>query len=683
MTESATVGHVPREALQRRAMDERVQTAVILAGIILAGAVLRLVELGDIPLGFHIDEGRNARDALRIAEGWRPIFLPNNNGREPLFMYLMAGTIDLFGPSIWAARLAGVLAGLAAIAAQYLLVRDLPVARPRLTALVSASVVAITFWPVAQARYALRANLLPVWVALLVWAWWRALTADGIRPPSAWRSPAVQWSAAAGAFLAAALYTHLTGRLLPAILILSAALIAIRRRSWRPIALTGIALAAAALLSLPLARYFQQHPEMFDARASQVSVFNPEVHDGDLSGTLVENAWHLVLAPILRGDTSWYHNLSQRPVFDPLLAISFLAGIGLLLYDLTARRGRHRWAAAVLLVLVLVVAVVPSWLSVGAPNYVRLTGVWPVLFLLPAWGLVRGAIVVDERVRPGLGATAIAVVLVLSAAWTVRDYFGTYAQDPRVYHAFTGDAVERGRHLAREIAAGPTYVSPPLWNQSVIRFMAAGSPPAGALDMAAGLVLPPAGNPAYVFDPVEAESVAAFEARWPQAQPFQVRDSRGQISLLGFRLDRSDWPISGRPLDVDFGGHIRLQVADASPIHLSPGDTLTVTFEWLAVAPTELDHNFFVHLVTEDDVLGDELTIAQFDGPALGGSHTTDLWTPGERILQSVDIPIPDDAPLGPVTIRTGWYDWRTGERLPIPGDDDAAADFGRVEITE
>ena len=107
-----------------RRMDLVARAALIVA--VLAAFALRLWRLGDAPFGFHPDEGHNALDALAIADGWRPAFLPGNNGREPMFMYLMAGLLSVAGPSIWAARLAGAFAGTLVVPAVYALVRALP-----------------------------------------------------------------------------------------------------------------------------------------------------------------------------------------------------------------------------------------------------------------------------------------------------------------------------------------------------------------------------------------------------------------------------------------------------------------------------------------------------------------------------------------------------------------------------
>ena len=162
-------------------MNQRLRTVAALSTVVAVAIAFRAYRLGEVPFGFHPDEGHNALDAWRIAAGWRPVFLPGNNGREPLYMYLMAGVMALSGASIWTARLAGVIAGALAVVAQYVYVRRLPIRRPRSVALISAALIAVTFWPGAQARYALRANLLPVWVALMLWSWWRATQLSGDR----------------------------------------------------------------------------------------------------------------------------------------------------------------------------------------------------------------------------------------------------------------------------------------------------------------------------------------------------------------------------------------------------------------------------------------------------------------------------------------------------------------------
>ncbi len=762
---------------------------------------------GDIPFGFHPDEGHNALDAWRIAsDGWRPIFLERNNGREPLFMYLMAACMAVLGPTIQAVRTAGALAGLAAIAAQFLLIRALPLRRPIRVALLSAAGLAFTFWPMSQARYALRAGLLPVWVALMLWAWWHAIrdchgegTEVGVRGDreilggetsvtgvtggsdastgisaigatreigafgptrgtgaigatrgigafgptreigatgrtgaafALLRGSGLVWAALAGLFVGLAVHTHLSGRVLPAVLVASALWVLIRERRPSVLIRLSAALLVAFLVAWPQIDYFRERPEMLGYRADQVSVLNPEVNEGDLFGTLLTSGWNLAKMPLFEGDRSWHHNIRRRPVFDDIGSkLTFVLGLAVFAGWLLGRAGRAAQSAAFLLAITLGVMLMPSWLSIGAPNYVRLTGIWPALFLLPALGLDRAAawteewgpsrrasrprtsagrsgltpIATDERYR----AAALAL-LVIAPTWllitSARDYFGEYAGRREVYDAFNGAAVERGQALAG-LPPGPTYVTPALWNQAVIRFLNIERPPRGTFDPSQGIVFPhadPVSDPEreldeaeplvsarYAFDPADFEAADAFAGSWPSAEREDITGRADgplaeSVNMVTFALtdDRMEAilnEISELEAPMTFGAHLRLERLSVEPALLRAGQPMVLEMVWTALAPTEFDHNFFLRLVSD----ADGSAIAEFDGPPLGGSYPTDLWNPGERVLMPLRLELTDDAPAGPATLVHGWYDWRDGRRLPIDGDGDGdgAAEIATLEV--
>ncbi len=671
----------------------------LLGVLVVLGLALRLYRLEDIPLGMHNDEGYNALDALQIIAGWRPVFLPANNGREPLFIYLIAASMRVWGETLWAIRLPGALLGVLVIPAQYLLVQSLPLPRPRLTALLSATVAALSFWPVVKAHQALRASLFPLWVTLILWVWWRLLVPD---PPSPYRGDTSRlypttrplrhpwlWSVALGVLLAAAAYTHLNARVLPVILVLSAAWAMLLRKTLKvsetlrvyPLVLALlVALLVAGVLSWPLIAYFLGQPDMLGYRSNQVSVFNPAVNGGDLVGTLLQNAWNLLLMFNVQGSTGWWGNLAGRPIFDPLLGLAFVVGVALLAWDLVGRRGRTTQLAAVLLGLTLGGMLAPSWLSEGAPNYGRLTGIWPVLFLLPAWGLERSGAWLTEWAKRrgfalGLGGALMALVLGVSTVWSAWDVVVGYPQSQQGPGAVQAGALERGRGVAALGAEGPTYVSPSLWNETPVRFVAHDHPPR-AFDPRQGLVLPPEGDARYVFEPWEARDAEAFARRWSGLR----RDDRfteGAASLLVYRLARSDFP-SLPPLadPATFGEAIRLRAVRVEPSRVRAGAEVQVTLAWQALAPTDTDLNYFVHLVAQDGRM-----LGQADGAPLGGSYPTTGWAEGETIVQTIAVRVAQDAPVGPASLRFGWYDWRTGTRLPAPGHPDDAAAVGRVEV--
>ena len=646
-----------------------------LLGLVAVGLAVRLYHPTDHPFALNFDEGHEALDALRILDGWRPVFLPDNNGREPLFMYLMAGVMAFLGPTALAVRLTGILSGAAMIAAQYLFTRALPLPRPRPAALLGAALVAFGFWPLAQSHQALRAVLLPVWVALMLWAWWRAL-AVGDDGEQRW---GWLWSALAGLFLAAGLYTYLSARLLPAALVVSAVFAALRRRRAAPLAQLAVALAVAGVLFLPQAVYFLNDPAMLAHRASQVSLLSPEVNGGDLPGALLRSARSLALAANVRGSLAWSENLRGRPVFDPLMGIAFLGGVGLLVYDLLGRRRRPAQEAAVLLGATFLVALIPSWLSEDAPSYIRLTATWPVLFLLPAWALECGGAWLDTRVRRHVGAVAVVAILVISSAWSIVDYYVTYLDRIVQAGVYANGGFERGEEVAALIAEGATYVSPAVAGQALVQFLTTGRR-AATFDLRAGLVVPPDGDARYAWEAAEAREAADFGKRWPGATRTDVRNSHGDLSLIVYRLAPAALP----PLPQGtayagadaFGDAITLDGHTLKGAKVAPGGKLTLTLAWRALSPAPGNLNFFVHVVdAQGRILG------QFDGPPLGGSYPPSRWQPGERILQTADISIAKDAPTGPATVRVGWYDWQTGERLALPGTPDNALTIDQIEV--
>ncbi|MEO8084577.1 MAG: hypothetical protein ABI780_12205 [Ardenticatenales bacterium] len=699
----------------------------IVAALCVAFA-LRVWRLADLPPGLHTDEGHYAKDAIAILHGARPLFLPANNGREPLFSYVAALVFGGVGVSALSLRLVAAWAGVLAAALAAGVALRLPVGRPERTAVLAAAGVGFTFWPVLQSRVGLRLILLPVWVGLLLVCWSRAVVPppsdvsaarpaaevdEGALPARRWLHQ-LRWPIATGVVLAAAFYTHLTGRLLPLIPLSSGMWLAWRTRSRRPLEAAVIALATAAVLGAPLAHYFYAHPLEAGARTAEVSVLNPAVNEGDLVGTIVDNGIALLVAPVWRGDRNRYHNAPRRPIFgDPIWAIGWLIGLGVLAAWAIGRRSdrrsgrrndrrndrRERWA--VLLAATLAVTVVPSWLSAAAPNFLRLTGTWPVLFPVAAVGIDAVAVWARQRTerlarrRAGRSAgwrssgrivewAVVAFACGLPLASTVRDYFGSYASDPRLYDIFNGAATEHGRQLARIGAEGPTFITPLLAGQTAIAVLTAAAPPT-EVDASHGLLLAPIGRSArYAFDPLEADAAATFGARWPEATGGTLRDSRGQpsLTLFTFPAPLADAIAAALPRPPDgavaFGDAFVLVGAAAAPLTVAAGGTVTVALQLDVVRPTAVDHNLFVHAV---DGRGD--AVGQFDGPPFDGHPATDRWPAGGRVRLVVTLDVAADAVPGPVDLRLGWYDWRTGTRLrcaPCPGGESAAR-LGTIRV--
>lgn len=110
---------------------------------------------------------------------------------------------------------------------------------------------------------------------------------------------------------------------------------------------------------------------------------------------------------------------------------------------------------------------------------------------------------------------------------------------------------------------------------------------------------------------------------------------------------------------VDFAGGVRLLGADGVDAVVEAGTTAPLTFYWEATAAPDDDYTVFVHLLNE------EMTqAAGADAPPVNGFYPTSLWRPGDVVDDTHLLAVPDDLAPGTYSLRVGWYDPESGNRL-------------------
>jgi 4-amino-4-deoxy-L-arabinose transferase-like glycosyltransferase len=115
------------------------------------------------------------------------------------------------------------------------------------------------------------------------------------------------------------------------------------------------------------------------------------------------------------------------------------------------------------------------------------------------------------------------------------------------------------------------------------------------------------------------------------------------------------------PLDVVFGGMIRLAGYSLNAEQLFPGDTLDVTLNWQYVAPIPEDLTVTIGLL---DANGEILATA--DGGVPG--YPTSAWRAGVPFQDIRTLTIPSDAAPGALQLYIGWYQVTDGLRLTAAG---------------
>ena len=380
--------------------------------ILLVAAALRLAAFGQVPPGLYHDEAYHGLDVLDILNGHFSLYFPANNGREPLFIYLIALAVGVLGRSPFALRLVAFPIGLLTVAATMAMGRAL---FSRRVGLLSAAVLAVTLWHIHLSRVGFRAVLLPLFAALAIWQ--VALGVKGLeeagrqgdQETSGKRRVWGHW-VAAGVFYGLSFYTYTAARFTPVALaafglyaLVTQPVIRSRKslisnlQLWRGI---GLATLAVLVTVMPLAIYAMGHLDIVWGRPGQVSVFNPTINRGDLWGTLGAHTLRTLGMFFVQGDRIWRHNVPWRPVFDPVLGAAFVVGL-----TVTLRRARRDPAAGFVLIWAAVMAL-STLLAEDAPHFLRAVGVLPVIVLLPALGLDWMVSRISESASQRIGESA-------------------------------------------------------------------------------------------------------------------------------------------------------------------------------------------------------------------------------------------------------------------------------------
>jgi hypothetical protein len=102
------------------------------------------------------------------------------------------------------------------------------------------------------------------------------------------------------------------------------------------------------------------------------------------------------------------------------------------------------------------------------------------------------------------------------------------------------------------------------------------------------------------------------------------------------------------------GHHLSLeQVGDSHVVRL--------LLSWVVQSRLAADYHVFVHLVDEAGTL-----VSQSDGVPDYDRYPFDEWAPGQTVVDSYDVPVPDGQSMASYELRVGIYDYDTGERLPV-----------------
>ena len=674
---------------------------LLLILITAVAACLRFYKLDEIPPGLSGDTAYKGVAANRILDGEYPIFFEESwGGIEPMYMYLLAGFFTLFGSTPLAIKVLSAVIGTITIPAFYLLVREL--LKLRITALLAAVWLAISFWHISYSRLGWEIILAPLFVIVTICFLWRGLRTNH------WRE-----FLCAGLALGASLYTYQALRFLPILVVLYLALRALLEKGfWREYgAKAAVCVVIAVLVFAPLGAYFVTHSDTFLRRASEVSIFNPEKNPQGALHSFLVSAIRMIGAYNLQGDPYWRHNLPGRPAFDVLTSAFFFVGLGL-----SVLRWRERSYS--LLLLWLLVMSLPPILTPprDVPHFSRSIGALPAACVFPAIGLEGAWRWVRTRWPSSraktIAACGVAALLVASAALTMRDYFVLWAGNSELRdHYFDGEFVDLATAMNQLDDPDGVWILPlsPLASaydeagHHTVEFLYRGQAPLNFLRLddstAAGELAELTGDHAKVLlvDPknyVLEEAYNYIDADPKRLAPFLL--GKYGEKLAHYDFDAFDVQVytlpTGSSLEIadhldpqsaNFAGQLLLTAADfgvyaaGNPGQrtLPSGGEAWVVLGWSSLAEPTTDYSVALYLLDQR-----ERVVGQVDKLLLGNNmRGTSHWTLGQEEMDYYVLPNLPATPPGDYHLQVVVYDPSTMTRLALQDDGGNVLGYGHT----
>jgi len=642
------------------------------------------------PPGLEHDEVAHWLINTDILEGNHALYFAEAYGHEAGYHYLQTLFMVLLGENAFVLRLPSAFAGILLVAVSFALARRLFGLK---TALLSATLLAVLFWPVFYSRLALRAISLPLLSGLSAYFWWQGwmgapsppkqplgdkVETKGTSSDRWWPklSPVV-WFVLAGLFAGLTFYTYMASRVVPIFYLLFAGYLLLFHRTKLKSHWKGVLLFFLVYLVVvaPLALYLLANPGT-EARIDEVDAPLRALLSGDL-GPAISNSIKILGMFGVRGDPLWRQNVAYLPVFEPIVAVFFY--IGLLISLWRWREERHLF-----LMLWLFTAAIPSIVTIDAPSSIRIINALPILTIIPVIGseviqFFRPLSTVSTKLSPKIikiGAIVVIIaLLVIYIGRSTIDLFQVWPKNEEVQFVWQKALTDMASYLDQQEESGAVAIGG--WSAESL------DPPTMALalrreDLSLRFFDPfqaiiiPAGSPSGhariafpVINPIQPDLKA-----WLEGQELRSRNE-GSFETIEIAGGVPFQP--QKPAEVIFGDEITLLGYDLLPSEdvapgNSEGESIQLVTYWQVNAVPNGPPRIFLHAIND----GGEI-VAQND--TLGAP--AEFWLAGDILLQYHELDmVPYD---GSLKFHIGFYDPASGRRLLT----DAGTDHIPLEIEQ
>lgn len=427
-------------------------TVWVLLGMMLVGAFFRLYQLDATPPQMTSDHVEKLLDAQRVLNGHWQIFFPNNGGREPLQMYLMAvfSQFPGLGMNFFSLKLLSAVEGIVILPMIWWMTRAIFGETDRqlgnIVALCATGLVAVSLWHVELSRLALRI-VLTTGVTAVLFGWLSRAYRTNRRVPYL----------VSGIILGGGLYMYQAVRMLPLVVLVGVTFAVLGGgRNRQQIMRYGYNLMALVIISavvfIPMFVFSLENPDLFWLRTSGRLLGDSVIQEIDENGNIIgrnatlnerlsalsdnlpilrQNIINVLKMFNLKGDVAWINHTSNFPHLDSLTGALLLLGIVSWVGYAIQRRDSVIWLVPVSAFIMLLPSALSIAYPIENPSTTRTSGALPFIYVMMAFPLgVMVHTLMQTTPRKWLQQTIATVVvggvMLVSFLSNSRTYFVDY-----------------------------------------------------------------------------------------------------------------------------------------------------------------------------------------------------------------------------------------------------------------
>jgi len=512
-----------------KSKQKKIINSILLLLIIIIAFFLRFYDIENLPAGLYPDEAVNGINAQEAnLTGNYQLFYTDNNGREGLFINLQALSIKFFGNTIAALKLWSAIFGTLTVLGIYLLSKE--IFRSERAGLISAFLTTFSYWAINFSRIGFRAIMTPL---ILSFSFYFLL--------KGFRNKKYHNFIFAGLIFGLGFHTYIAFRIAPIIVVILLFSILIIRKNflgnfWKQILVFGV----TTFLSLsPILYEFYTHPEYLQSRSASVSIFSPEINEGNLLLTALRSFSLSLVKYNFWGDQNWRHNYPPYPILDPIMGIFFLAGLLYIIFKifhLSWLRFKHNIHDEKLYLYFFILALffimlTPEFLTAeGLPHALRSIGTLPAVMIITTipflWLLGK----ISKNTNFSIKLTIFSILiasLAFIALFNPLKYFIFFKNNPKQHSSFNANLKDIAYHLKTIPDKTKKYVLSGNMERVPIRYLTANVPDIFYLYKEDFLTLQPDGKFVVIMYDREEDVIRKIQSIYPQAQITQYENFPG------------------------------------------------------------------------------------------------------------------------------------------------------------